>query len=99
LILLASTRSAAPAIPSEGLKSSAAAHGRRDRIISAKCFDVPAPTATGNSVSTSSMRSGSLRRNTDYIDLYQLHGPDPETPIDETVRALDDVVRQGRCAM
>ncbi len=40
---------------------------------------------------------GSLRRlNTDYIDLYQLHGPDPNTPIDETLRALEDVVRAGK---
>jgi aryl-alcohol dehydrogenase-like predicted oxidoreductase len=40
---------------------------------------------------------GSLRRlSTDYVDLYQLHHPDPETPIDETLRALDDVVRSGK---
>ncbi|HNO65291.1 MAG TPA: aldo/keto reductase, partial [Tepidiformaceae bacterium] len=39
----------------------------------------------------------SLRRlNTDYIDLYQLHGPDAETPIDETLRALEDIVRAGK---
>jgi len=39
----------------------------------------------------------SLRRpGTDYVDLYQLHHPDPETPIDETLRALEDVVRSGR---
>jgi len=39
----------------------------------------------------------SLRRlRTDYIDLYQLHKPDPRTPIEETLRALDDVVRQGK---
>jgi aryl-alcohol dehydrogenase (NADP+) len=39
----------------------------------------------------------SLRRlGTDYIDLYQLHGPDPQTPIDETLRALEDVVRAGK---
>lgn len=39
----------------------------------------------------------SLRRlGTDYIDLYQLHGPDPETPIDETLKALDDLVRWGK---
>lgn len=39
----------------------------------------------------------SLRRlGTDYIDLYQLHGPDESTPIDETLKALDDVVRQGK---
>jgi aryl-alcohol dehydrogenase-like predicted oxidoreductase len=39
----------------------------------------------------------SLRRlGTDYIDLYQLHGFDAVTPIDETVRALDDLVRAGK---
>lgn len=39
---------------------------------------------------------GSLRRlHTDHIDLYQLHGWDPATPIEETLRALDDLVRQG----
>ncbi|MET4699260.1 aryl-alcohol dehydrogenase-like predicted oxidoreductase [Constrictibacter sp. MBR-5] len=39
----------------------------------------------------------SLRRlRTDWIDLYQLHQPDPLTPIEETLRALDDLVRQGK---
>ena len=39
----------------------------------------------------------SLRRlKTDYIDLYQYHFPDPLTPIEETLRALDDLVRQGK---
>ena len=35
------------------------------------------------------------RLGTDHIDLYQIHGFDPATPIEETVRALDDLVRQG----
>jgi aryl-alcohol dehydrogenase-like predicted oxidoreductase len=39
----------------------------------------------------------SLRRlGTDYIDLYQLHRWDPETPLEESLRALDDLVRQGK---
>ncbi|MFL5145225.1 MAG: aldo/keto reductase, partial [Microvirga sp.] len=39
----------------------------------------------------------SLRRlRTDWIDLYQLHRADPLTPVEETLRALDDLVRQGK---
>jgi aryl-alcohol dehydrogenase-like predicted oxidoreductase len=39
----------------------------------------------------------SLRRlRTDWIDLYQLHRPDAKTPLEETLRALDDLVRQGK---
>ncbi len=39
----------------------------------------------------------SLRRlKTDYIDLYQIHRPEPSCPIDETLRALDDLVRSGK---
>ncbi len=36
------------------------------------------------------------RLGLDYIDLYQIHGFDPETPVEETIRALDDVVRAGK---
>ncbi|MEE8120554.1 MAG: aldo/keto reductase [Anaerolineales bacterium] len=36
------------------------------------------------------------RLGTDYIDLYQMHWPDEDTPIEETLRALDDLVRDGR---
>ena len=36
------------------------------------------------------------RLGTDYIDLYQIHFPDPATPIDETLSALDDLVRSGK---
>jgi len=39
----------------------------------------------------------SLRRlQTDYIDLYQVHWPDEDTPLEETVRALDDLIRSGK---
>ncbi len=41
--------------------------------------------------------AASLRRlKTDWIDLYQLHRPDPQTPIEETLRALDDLVKAGK---
>jgi aryl-alcohol dehydrogenase-like predicted oxidoreductase len=44
-----------------------------------------------------SAAEASLKRlRTDWIDLYQLHRPDPQTPIEETLRALDDLVRQGK---
>ena len=76
-------------------------HGRRDRIILAtKCFGRTGPNRWDQGNSRKHILDAvdaSLRRlNTDYIDLYQLHGPDPETPIDETLRALEDVVRAGK---
>jgi 1-deoxyxylulose-5-phosphate synthase len=75
--------------------------GKRDRfIIATKCFAPtgPAPFDAGNSRKhIMSAVDASLRRlQTDYIDLYQLHGYDAATPIDETLSALDDLVHQGK---
>ena len=75
--------------------------GRRDQIVLAtKCFAATgrAPNQTGLSRKhICEAVEASLRRlQTDYIDLYQTHFPDPSTPIDETVRALDDLVHQGK---
>jgi len=75
--------------------------GKRDRfIIATKCFvpTGPSPMDGGNSRKhILSAVEGSLRRlGTDYIDLYQLHGYDPNTPIDETLSALDDLVHSGK---
>ncbi len=36
------------------------------------------------------------RLRTDYLDLYLIHGPDPEVPLEETLRALDDLIHQGK---
>jgi 1-deoxyxylulose-5-phosphate synthase len=75
--------------------------GKRDRfIVATKCFAPtgPAPFDAGNSRKhIMSAVDASLRRlQTDYIDLYQLHGYDSNTPIDETVGALDDLVHDGK---
>jgi aryl-alcohol dehydrogenase (NADP+) len=75
--------------------------GRRHEVILAtKCFGRtgPLPWEAGNSRKhILDAIDASLRRlQTDYIDLYQLHQPDPNTPIDETLGALDDLVRMGK---
>jgi aryl-alcohol dehydrogenase-like predicted oxidoreductase len=75
--------------------------GKRDRfIVATKCFAPtgPAPFDGGNSRKhILAAVDASLRRlQTDYIDLYQLHGYDPATPIDETLGALDDLVHAGK---
>jgi aryl-alcohol dehydrogenase-like predicted oxidoreductase len=71
---------------------------RKDVVIATK-FGHPMEGA-GRGASPAYIRSAaeaSLRRlGTDYIDLYQLHVPDPETPIAETLGALDDLVRAGK---
>ena len=75
--------------------------GNRDKLILAtKCW---APTRRGpNSFGLSRQHivesvEASLRRlQTDYIDLYQAHAFDPAVPIEETLRAFDDLVRSGK---
>ncbi len=75
--------------------------GRRERfVLASKCFFPmgPGPNERGNSRRhVLSAAEASLRRlRTDFIDLYQVHAYDPETPLDETLRALDDLVRSGK---
>jgi aryl-alcohol dehydrogenase (NADP+) len=75
--------------------------GRRDRfVLATKCFGRTGPARWDQGNSRKHILDAvdaSLRRlQTDYIDLYQLHGPDPSTPIDETLKALDDLVRWGK---
>ncbi|RPK82527.1 General stress protein 69 [Streptomyces sp. ADI97-07] len=75
--------------------------GRRDNIVLATKFHNPMgddPNQRGNSRRWI-MRAveDSLRRlGTDYIDLYQVHRPSPDTDIEETLGALTDLVRQGK---
>jgi 1-deoxyxylulose-5-phosphate synthase len=75
--------------------------GKRDDVLVAtKCFGATSsrPWDRGNSRHhVASAIEASLRRlRTDHVDLYQLHGWDRHTPIDETLEALDDVVRSGK---
>ena len=76
--------------------------GRRDKVfLATKAFnkmDDNDPNAWGSHrYHLIKACEDSLRRlNTDHIDLYQLHRPHPSVPIDETLRALDDLVHQGK---
>ncbi len=78
-----------------------ALQGRRDRVVLATKVHGPMgedPNMAGNSRRWIIQEcENSLRRlGTDYIDLYQVHRPDPQTDIDETLGALTDLVRQGK---
>lgn len=75
-------------------------HSRDDLVIASKCWFRMRPSANAKGLSRKHIFEAvdaSLKRiGTDYIDLYQVHGPDPFTPMDETMRALDDLVRNGK---
>jgi aryl-alcohol dehydrogenase (NADP+) len=76
-------------------------HGKRhDWVIATKCFGATGPQpfhAGNNRRHIFDAIDASLRRlGTDYIDLYQLHGYDPEVTADETLGALDAIVRAGK---
>jgi aryl-alcohol dehydrogenase-like predicted oxidoreductase len=77
------------------------ARGNRARVIIAtKVMGPMGPGPNDSGLSRTHIMEGveaSLRRmKTDYIDLYQAHWDDRETPLDETLRAFDDLVRQGK---
>ena len=82
----------------------AALKGRRDEIVLATKFGMDMEGRNGADHGARGSRryivravESSLRRlETDYIDLYQIHEPDPATPIEETLSALDDLVRSGK---
>ena len=92
----------APAGRSEEILGTVLGSRRKDVIVATK-FGMDAGGANGPDFNARGSRryvraavEASLRRlNTDWIDLYQLHQPDPLTPIDETLAALDELVAAG----
>ncbi len=75
--------------------------GRRDSVVLATKFGRPLgedPNRQGASRRwiTTAVENSLRRLRTDYIDLYQLHRPDPSTDIEETLAALSDLIRSGK---
>jgi len=85
---------------SETMLGKALGSRRRDVVVASKVFGRMGPGA--NQVGLSRLHimreaeASLLRLNTDYIDLYQIHGFDSLTPLEETLGALTDLVRQGK---
>ncbi|MFZ4820055.1 MAG: aldo/keto reductase, partial [Limisphaerales bacterium] len=77
-----------------------ASERRESLVIATKCFWPTGPGPNERGLSRKHITeacNASLRRlGMDYIDLYQAHRPDPTTPLEETLRALDDLVSQGK---
>ena len=78
----------------------ASGKGRDQFVVATKCRIRVGPGPNDAGLSRRHILAAceaSLRRlQTDHIDLYQAHLPDPETPLDETLRAFDDLVRAGK---
>lgn len=73
---------------------------RQDLFIATKCFfpmsDAPNDRGLSRKHITESVHLSLKRLQLEYIDLFQFHRMDAETPLDETIRAIDDLVRQGK---
>jgi len=72
---------------------------RKDVVIATKAYGEVGPGPNDRGASRGhlmdSVKASLDRLQTDHIDLYQIHGTDPVTPLDETLRALDDLVSEG----
>lgn len=84
----------------EALGKALAPHRRQDLVIATKLFWPMSDNVNDKGLSRKHVMEScenSLRRlGTDYIDLYQCHRYDEDTPLDETVRAMEDLIRQGK---
>ncbi len=78
-----------------------ALQGKREKVILATKFhgkmsDDPNDSGNSRRHIIAACEASLKRLGTDWIDLYQIHRPQPEIPIDETLRALDDLIRAGK---
>ena len=78
-----------------------AVKGQRDKVllatkVSGKMGTGPNDSGTSRAHIMYEVEQSLKRLETDYIDLYQIHFPSDETPIEETLRALDDLIAQGK---
>ncbi len=72
---------------------------RKDIVLASKCgmaMDEGEKKGASRRYIMAAIDASLRRLKTDWIDLYQIHRPDPQTPIEETLRALDDLVRAGK---
>ena len=80
-----------------------ALEGRRDEVVLATKFghadfapEIPGGAKASRTAVRRSVEASLRRLRTEWIDLYQVHTPDPHTPIDETLDVLTDLVREGK---
>ena len=75
-------------------------HKRETLVIATKCWFPSDPAVTARGLSrkhiVESCEASLRRMDVDYLDLYQFHGPDPYTPIEESLRAADDLISAGK---
>jgi len=85
---------------SETMLGKALGEKRKDVVVATKVFGRMAPGANDAGLSRvhilRAVEDSLKRLGTDYIDLYQIHGFDPLTPLEETLSGLTDLVRQGK---
>jgi aryl-alcohol dehydrogenase-like predicted oxidoreductase len=69
---------------------------RRQQVVIATKFGWGSPSGTSRRTVMRTVEQSLKRLGTDYIDLYQVHFPDPNVPLEETLRALDELVKAGK---